>query len=237
MKAVKDFFSVILRGESRTYDDHNWYVQGNSLRGYIRGVHSNRYPLLNKNLSEYSLGEIKQFQQRPRDVSGQLWATGRYQIIPTTLRMIQNRVGVPDTAIYNPNLQDAFGLALLYGRPNVKAYLEGSVSDTKQNREMAALDLAKEWSSVGVPFEVMGGRGRMVLKNQSYYTGGGDRASVSTEDAQNALQKLRREIIATGISPSNTGGSINITPFVISGVLLISAAAFIFYAKNKIKSK
>ena len=162
MSAITNFFDVILRGESRTYDDHNWYVSGSRLKGYIKGRNTSRYPLLNKDLSKYSFGEIKSFQSRGRDSDGQLWATGRYQIIPSTLRGVQKKVGLADFAIYNAENQDKLGYALLVERRNIRNYLNGSVADTKENRELASLDVAKVWSSVGVPYRVFGVKVRYV---------------------------------------------------------------------------
>lgn len=189
MSRVSEFFDIILKGESKTYNDHNWYT-GSGLKGYIEGVSSNRYSLLQKPLSEYTLGEVKAFQSRGRDSQGQLWATGRYQIIPSTLKGVQNRLGLPDSTKYNAETQDKMGVSLLTERANIKKYLSGSVPDTKENLEKASLEVAKIWSSVGVPYATQGSK-RAVSKNESYYSGGGDRASVKTEDVQDALKKLR----------------------------------------------
>ena len=49
-EALKDFFNTALKGESKTYNDHNWYTSG-GLRGYIEGQNAARYPLLTKPLS------------------------------------------------------------------------------------------------------------------------------------------------------------------------------------------
>jgi len=197
MKAdLTTFFDIILKGESRTYNDHNWYIctgQG-CLRGYIEGRNQNPYPLLKKPLSEYKIKEIIDFQSKPRtrDV-GQLWATGRYQIIPKTLKGIYVKAGLKDTDLYNKANQDKMGLALMKERTAIRNYIHGLNSDTKENRQKAALEMAKIWSSVGVPYRVQGQR-RMVEKNESYYSGGGDKASVDTEVVQIALQELRKQL-------------------------------------------
>ena len=39
--AIKNFFDTALKGESKTYNDHNWYV-GSKVKGYIEGVSSNK---------------------------------------------------------------------------------------------------------------------------------------------------------------------------------------------------
>ena len=82
--SLKNFFDIALAGESKTYNDHNWYTN-NGLKGFIEGRGKSPYSLLSKDLSKYTIGEIKSFQSNPRNSVGQLWATGRYQIIPNTL--------------------------------------------------------------------------------------------------------------------------------------------------------
>lgn len=191
MSALTDFFDVILKGESKTYDDHNYYVSGDILKGYIKGSYGNRYPLLKKELSvDSTLADVKKYQSRSRDNTGKLWATGRYQIIPNTLKGLQTSLKLPDSTKYNKETQDKMGLQLLLGRTSIKNYILGYVPDTKQNLESASLSVAQTWSSVGVPYATKGSK-RRVEKNESYYSGGGDKASVSTEDVQVALKKLR----------------------------------------------
>jgi hypothetical protein len=191
MSALTDFFDVILKGESKTYDDHNYYVSGKKLKGYIKGSYGTRYPLLKKELSaDTTLADLKKYQSRSRDNTGQLWATGRYQIIPPTLKGLQTSLKLPDNTKYNKQTQDKMGLQLLLERPSIKNYILGNVPDTKQNLESASLSVAKIWSSVGVPYATKGSK-RQVQKNESYYSGGGDKASIKTENVQVALKKLR----------------------------------------------
>jgi hypothetical protein len=188
-KNLSDFFNVILKGESKTYNDHNWYAR-NGLNGYIEGRNINKYPLLTKNLSAITLGQLKQYQARSRDNNGQLWATGRYQIIPDTLKGLQANLSLPDSTKYDKETQDKMGLQLLLNRSGIKNYITQVVPDNKANLERASLDIAKIWSSVGVPYAMKGSK-QQISKNQSYYSGGGDKASESTESVQIALKKLR----------------------------------------------
>jgi hypothetical protein len=187
-EALKIFFNTALKGESKTYNDHNWYVSGSKLKGYIEGVNKNKYPLLNKNIEDSTIAEVKSFQARGRDNNGQLWAVGRYQIIPTTLKGVQKTLNLPDNTKFNQTVQDEMGYALMIGRTNLKKYLNGSVLDTKENRQKAGLDMSKIWSSVGVPFAINGKQ-----YNNSYYSG--DKASVDTEIVQKELQELRKNLI------------------------------------------
>jgi hypothetical protein len=223
--SIKTFFDVILKGESVTYNDHNWYTNS-GIKGYIQGRNTNRYPLLNKDLSQYTIGEVMTFQNKPRNSNGQLWATGRYQIIPDTLKGVTTRLNIPTSQKYDKKTQDEVGLGLLLGRTNTKKYLTQQVEDNKANLEKASLDVAKEWSSVGVPYDMKGSK-QYIKKNQSYYTGGGDKASIKTEVVQEALKNLRK---AYGTKDNNgkgegkKGGKI----ILFSSLLLILVGGGIF---------
>jgi hypothetical protein len=190
MNYLTDFFETILKGESKTYNDHNYYTSG-GLKGFIEGGYGKKYSLLNKPLSEYTIGEVMQFQSRGRDATGQLFATGRYQIIPDTLKGISKKLNLPLTTKYDKKTQDAMGLSLLTERKPISDYVQSKNEDNKANLENAAKSVAMIWSSVGVPYDMQGSRQR-VLKNQSYYSGGGDRASVKTELIQEKLKSIRQ---------------------------------------------
>ena len=207
-EALKLFFDVALKGESKTYNDHNWYTcKGsvkNCLKGYIEGRGKSPYPKLTKKLSSYTIGEVKKFQSNSRSGSGQLFATGRYQIIPDTLKGIVAKSGFTDSDKYSPTNQDRLAYQLLLNRPSLKAYILGENEDNKENLEKASLQMAMIWSSIGVPYAMKGGRKSRINKNDSYYSGGGDKASESTEDIQLALQKLRKNIKGKSPSDENT---------------------------------
>jgi hypothetical protein len=229
--SIKAFFDVILKGESVTYNDHNWYTSS-GLKGYIQGRSTNRFPLLKKDLSQYTIGEVIGFQNKSRSSSsGQLWATGRYQIIPVTLKGVVSRLQIPYSKKYDQKTQDEIGIGLLLGRTNAKKYVTRQVEDNKANLEKASLDVAKEWSSVGVPYDMKGSK-QYIKKNQSYYTGGGDRASVKTEVVQQALKNLRKaygtkDNIGKGKGEGKKGGKILLFSFI--GLTLVGAGIFVYY--------
>jgi hypothetical protein len=189
---LRNFFNVVIAGESKTYNDHNWY-EGSRLRSYfdIAGRDKTPYPFLKKKLSDMTIGEVRELQANSRSNGGQLWATGRYQIIPNTLsEKLLNRAGLSNSDMYNKKNQDKLGLALLEARSPIRKYLNQEVADTTENLHKASLSMAQIWSSIGVPYQ-MNGRYGQIEKNQSYYSGGGDNAHVTTEDTQEALKKLR----------------------------------------------
>jgi len=205
-EALKKFFDVALKGESKTYNDHNWYTctggVKNCLKGYIEGRGKSPYPKLKKVLSSYTIGEVKKFQSNSRSGSGQLFATGRYQIIPNTLKGIVAKSGFTDTDKYSPTNQDRLAYQLLLNRSHLKAFILGESENNKTNLEKASLQMAQIWSSIGVPYAMKGGRKSQIQKNESYYSGGGDKASVTTEAIQSALKELRKNI--KGVSEENT---------------------------------
>jgi hypothetical protein len=190
---LKNFFDSVLAGESKTYNDHNWYICRGSvsqcLRGYIEGKSQYPYGLLKKPLSAYTVAEVKEFQAKERTGFGQLWATGRYQIIPDTLKGIQRSAGVSDNDKYDKTTQDKLGWQLILNRKPIKDYLSGAVPDTLENLQKASLEMAKIWSSIGIPYALSGKQ-----KDQSYYHGGGDVASVKSEVVQKKLKELRSQI-------------------------------------------
>lgn len=186
-----ELMSVILKGESKGYNDHNYYKGGN-LQGYVQGQYGNKYGALARNLSDYTLEEIMEFQKNSRSSGyGQLWAVGKYQMIPTTFAATRISAGLKLTDKFSPVNQDKMGMALLKNRPNTWKYITKQVSDSENTLNAAALDLAKEWSSIGVPYAMNGHWGSAVAKNESYYKPY-DRASTKTEDIQNALKKSRK---------------------------------------------
>ena len=226
--AIKNFFDTALKGESKTYNDHNWYVTGSKLKGYIEGQNSNKYPLLNKNVSDSTIAEVKLFQSRGRDSNGQLWAVGRYQIIPNTLKGIQKKLNLSENTKFNQEVQDKMGYALMLERTNLRNYLTGVVEDNKENRQKASLDMAKIWSSIGVPYAV---NGKSI--NESYYSK--DKASVTTETIQQKLQELRKNLLESKEEkkkPEKSGLSFG---FILIGVGLVIGSYLLYKNKKLLK--
>lgn len=184
-----ELMAAILKGESRTYNDHNYYNP--SLGGYSEGQWGRKYSALTKDLSEYTIGEIQAFQRNSRSSSaGQLWAVGKYQMIPTTFATMITKAGLKSTDKFSPLNQDKMGMQLLKNRANAWKFITKQVSDNQTNLNAAAFDIAQEWSSVGMPYARMGHWGVPVVKNESYYKPT-DRASNSTESVQKALKEAR----------------------------------------------
>lgn len=223
-EALRDFFNTALKGESKTYNDHNWYTSG-GLRGFIEGRNTSRYPLLTKPLSEYTIGEVMAFQARPRDANGQLWATGRYQIIPKTLIGAVSKVGLKKSDLYNKENQDKLAFQLLTERSAIRNYLNGTVADTLENRQKASLEMAKIWSSIGIPYDVNGKK-----KDESYYKSKGDKASVASELIQQKLQQLRSNF-------SSVVEFVKKKPLITISLTIVSIVALYTLYNNLIRKK
>jgi hypothetical protein len=169
-------YALVTRGESKTYNDYNFYTLS-GLKSNVDGKGS-KYPLLNRALSSYTVGAIKKMQAENRyGVNGQLYATGRYQIIPGTLIFTQKLAKISDSAIYDNITQDKLANALIASKSALNNYLTGKVPDTDTNLRAAALGVAQIWSSVGQP-----------SNNKSYY---GENATVSTTEVQKMLRSYR----------------------------------------------
>jgi hypothetical protein len=169
-------YALVTRGESKTYNDYNFYTIS-GLKSNVDGKGS-KYPLLNRALSSYTVGAIKKMQAENRyDTNGQLYATGKYQIIPGTLIAMTKFAKISDSAIYDNITQDKLANALIASKSALNNYLTGKVPDTDTNLRAAALGVAQIWSSVGQP-----------SNNKSYY---GENATVSTTEVQKMLRSYR----------------------------------------------
>lgn len=117
---------------------------------------------------------VKQVMEMQR---WQVYAVGRYQFIPATLRFALRHSSVKEQEMFTPEVQDRLMVALvLYKRPAVGAYLRGDHSLLS----WALNELAKEWASI----EYRNGRG--------YYDHiGGNRAKISRAQASAVLQSIR----------------------------------------------
>lgn len=97
-------------------------------------------------------------------------AAGKFQIIRPTLLGLVERLGIPGSAKFSPQLQDRLGMALLNGR-GWQAFTSGQVTVGA-----FALALAKEWASMPV-LSTTPGANRIVQRGESYYAGDGVNAS------------------------------------------------------------
>lgn len=126
--------------------------------------------------SQMTLGQIMQ-QQSAR----QLFAVGKYQVIPSTMRGAVKSLGLDPNAKFTPEMQENIFRNYLIAdkRPAVKDFITGKSSDINK----AGSALAAEFASVKDP-----------LTGRGHYDGdrGGNRASIGGQATIRALQAERQ---------------------------------------------
>ena len=152
---------------------------------------------LGKSITEMSIKEVRQHQGGRTEKcwyngtkgKANLFAVGRYQLIPCTLQYATASIEDLDVrTLYEPDVQDAFGVFLLFvKRPVVGEYLLGEHNDFKE----AGQELAKEFASV--PIQYSNGKCK---RGQSYYCGdrAGNRAHISLEAIEQAMKLVRKNL-------------------------------------------
>jgi hypothetical protein len=172
----------------------------------------NSYPVAKGvDVSKMTIGQIQQAQAQR-----QLFAVGRYQLIPSTLAGAVKQLGLSADTVFSPALQDKIFSEFLVGakRPKIAAYLAGKTEDLAG----AALAAAQEWASIGTPKGMKNAHGQISDGTTSYYAGiGGNKASISADEIMGALQAARKDgsskqtvTVADakgGGSPSAAGGA------------------------------
>jgi len=158
---LKPLADLLASGEGN-YDSIN--------RGYAGDTPGGMTGYAGRHLTTYTVAEVMSLQ------SGGLYAVGRYQFIPTTLRFAVNASGVNGSDAFDEATQDRLMAALIaYKRPAILSYLQGS----HNNLSYVLDELAREWASV----EYRNG--------YSYYSYGGNRAKISRAQAAKVLQEVK----------------------------------------------
>jgi LysM repeat protein len=158
--------NLIASGEGG-YNSMNQGTRG----GRIVGSTHNAASKLGKNLTDMTIGEVMQHQR-----SGRLFAAGKYQIIPSTMRSILPKSGLSASDKFDAAAQEKLGRALIqHKRPYAYKYLTGQHND----RAGAMKALAQEWASLPDP-----------RTGRSYY-GSGNRSSHTVAQVAAALDAER----------------------------------------------
>jgi hypothetical protein len=200
--APSGLFELIAGGEGG-YESMNRGEAGDSLGG------AKKY--LGKNLQDMTLSEIMSLQSQRK-----VFAVGKYQIITQTMpgfvRWLESKGYNPKTTKYSAKIQDLYPQYTIESkRPQVGKFLSGSMNDIQK----ANLELAAEFASVGVPFDMKAGSYgggypiRDIKKGESLYSGRArNRASISPEKVQQALKQARE----SGGNITSSSSQAQITP-------------------------
>lgn len=150
-------------------------------RGYNETLGYGKYTNGNHNLVGMTLGQIDGLQRSMLPNPLNSTALGRYQIIRTTMTMIKQTLSLPDSALFNRDMQDRMACFLL-GQRGIDKWLSGRLSkDTLIN------NLAKEWASL--PMTDGTSAYGSVKKGDKHVK---QRAAVSVSQVSQALDEVKR---------------------------------------------
>jgi hypothetical protein len=129
-------------------------------------------------------------QVMSRQNAKQLFAVGKYQIIPSTLKEAKEKMGLTGKELFDEKLQERIFKEYLAGskRPALSAYLSGESNDIMA----AMIDAAKEWRGLPDP-----------RTGKTYADKGavGNKANVSVEELRAALEADRARNLAAASRP------------------------------------
>jgi len=139
--------------------------------------------------TEMTIGDIKKLQAYEkgpyRSNKRQIFAVGKYQIIPKTLFAALEMEPISDDTLFDEATQDRLGRVLIYKkRPGLGKYLSGENNNINQ----AMLELAMEFASFPVPYDIKNSK-----KGETYYPGkGNNKAHYSVDEVKTMLKKARK---------------------------------------------
>lgn len=147
-----------------------------------------------KSITQLTFREIFELQSiRDPFNPNRIFAVGRYQIIPSTMRGVFRASGLSLDDTFSPANQDRLGTILIVGtenyvkRPTLAKYIRGQ----DDNLQRAMIEFAQEWASVPDP-----------RTGNSYY-GSGNRSAHSVQEVQEALNQAREDFINQQQGPSS----------------------------------
>ena len=144
--------------------------------------------VLGKNLTDMTVGQVMDAQANKG-----VHAAGKYQIIPSTMKGFVNKMGISREDKFNEATQEKFKeYVSKHKRPIVGSFVEGKVGENKIDD--VVMELAREFASVGVPYDTIGNRGQRIKKGQSFYsTEGGNAASINPDKLKQQLLLDRKK--------------------------------------------
>jgi hypothetical protein len=133
---------LIHMGESkrRGYNDYN--------RGSDKRAASNKE---NLDLENMTVAEIMEKQSLPVGHKDRLFAVGKYQVIPDTMRDAVKALGIDPNQKFTPELQERLFSEFLTTSKKGRGALENYIKSGKGSAEDATHAIAQEWASVESP--------------------------------------------------------------------------------------
>lgn len=152
---------------------------GTAARAGYDVIYANKQSKLPKPITSMTLAELQGHQAKGWPAKST--ASGGYQFMKATLAGLRKELGLRDTQVFTPDLQDRLGYHLLLRRGYAE-FISGKLSVNG-----FALNLAKEWASFPVLAATQGAK-RRVTRGFSYYDGDGlNKSLVSPPEIENLL--------------------------------------------------
>jgi len=191
----KDLLEFIGQGEG-TYNSLNrGTINGNIIGAEREGSRDG------KKISELTISEIRNYQSiKDPNNPERLFTVGKYQTRPSTFEQAVKGLELSDDTVFSPDVQDQIGIYLVgEKRPRLGRFLEGNESVSV---DTAMLDLALEFASMPVPFDIKKGTyadGTLpkvdLVAGDSFYKDPkaeqGNRALKTVEETREILLKTR----------------------------------------------
>ncbi|WP_331345140.1 hypothetical protein [Cellvibrio sp. UBA7661] len=169
----KDVLDLIAKGEGG-YNSMNNGTRNNKI---INSTH-NASIYLGEDLTEMSLDEIMIMQQGTIDSGRKIFAAGRYQMIPGTLKSAVQSSELDPDINFTPKTQDQLAIQLIEKRKPLVDYLHGNHDDINA----AMLSMSKEWASIPNP-----------ATGDSYY-GNGNKSMHTVDEVKQVLINTRNTL-------------------------------------------
>ena len=195
------FKGFVAKGESVRKGWSNYDV-GNVKKGKGYSYYNNR-------LSQMTLAQVMAEQQ-----AGRLFAAGKYQAIPETLKAAMRDLKLDPNALFDAAMQEKIGTWLI----TVKRSTLGQYISTGQGFDAAALEAAREFSSIPLLQDYKGRK-----RGRSYYPK--DKAQHGMEETKAALEAAHAQYKAAraqghshemAIHAAMTGGAVSPTKTVVA---------------------
>lgn len=184
----------LLAGKEALAANISRYESRGDYNAYNKGTSGNKIVAADKPI-DFSKMTITEYLKRgalPSGDENKIFAMGKYQIIPETMKSLVKKLNIdPDVTVLDPATQDAlFANGLIKNtRKKVEDYITGKSDD----RDAAILQLAQEFASVGIPYDMKVGN-KQLKKGDSYYSGiGGNKAHNPPEEVGAALDSDRKK--------------------------------------------
>jgi hypothetical protein len=188
---------MIAKGESAGAGGYNAMNQGTPGGGPVIGSGDSQ-KIINKKLTDMTVGEIMDRAANPTDDAkkrkdgGLIFAAGRYQIIPDTLKGLVKQGVVSKDDKFDEATQDKLGMALIQGTGALKLAAKGDY-------EGAQNAMAKTWASIPLATDVGDKKA-----GQSYYQKAGQNTAHAGLDVKGALMASSPSTGVTLASASTT---------------------------------